>query len=107
MRDTGPGWRGGSPTGKARGLLGGKAGPGPPAGPGAHPSCQIPRCVSALLSGKLHKRTASSDFWVATAALEGQGNGISCSAPPRDHHGPIFLGLAPPSSQSRCSHIPM
>lgn len=44
---------------------------------GAYPSCQTPG-VSALLSGKLHKRTASSDFWVATAALEGQGNGISC-----------------------------
>ena len=29
--------------------------------------------VSALLSGKLHKLTASSDFWVATSTLEGPG----------------------------------
>lgn len=38
---------------------------------------------------------------------KGQGSGVSCSAPPRDHHEPTPLGLAPPSSQSRYSYLPM
>lgn len=63
-----------------------------------------PVCVS-LAEREVAQTYSFLRFLVQLQLWKARASGISALLLPGAHHGPIFLGLAPPSSQSRCFHI--